>query len=208
LFKNREDVSLQKKPLSLNYNEIISVSLILFSIIDILGNLPIVIDLKNRGVQIESGKASLIAMSIMLLFLVTGDKILGLFGVDVTSFSIAGAIIIFIIGMEMILGRDIIKNDPTSRTGTVVPIAFPLIAGAGTMTTIISLKANYDTVSIFIGIIINIILVYIVLRSSNYISKKIGRGGAQILRKVFGIILLAIAIKLFRENFFTFVPNN
>jgi len=144
----------------------------------------------------------------MLLFLVTGDKILGLFGVDVTSFSIAGAIIIFIIGMEMILGRDIIKNDPTSRTGTVVPIAFPLIAGAGTMTTIISLKANYDTVSIFIGIIINIILVYIVLRSSNYISKKIGRGGAQILRKVFGIILLAIAIKLFRENFFTFVPNN
>ncbi len=185
----------------MDIKSIISVTLILFSVIDIIGSIPIIIDLKNKGIKIEALKASLVALLIMSIFLYMGESILGLFGVDVESFAVAGAIILFFLGLEMILGITLFRDDPKSNSGTLVPIAFPLIAGAGTMTTIISLQSKYDNLDIQIGIIINIILVYIVLKSSGWIRKKIGPGGANVLRKLFGIILLAIAVKLFRENF-------
>ena len=188
----------------LNVKELISVSLILFSVIDIIGNVPIVIDLKRKGIKIESAKASLVALLIMTLFLYGGEALLHLFGVDVASFAVAGAIVIFIIGLEMILGVEIFKHQQGSNKGTIVPIAFPLIAGAGTMTTIIALKAKYDVTNIQLGVILNILLVFLVLRFSDWISKKLGDDGANILRKVFGIILLAISIKLFKDNLANF----
>lgn len=184
----------------LNLKELISVSLILFSVIDIIGNIPIVIDLKRKGIEIESAKASFVALMIMTLFLYGGEALLHLFGVDVSSFAVAGAIIIFIIGLEMILGVEIFRHQEGANKGTIVPVAFPLIAGAGTMTTIIALKAKYEVINIQLGIILNILLVFLVLRFSDWISEKLGEGGASILRKVFGIILLAIAIKLFKDN--------
>lgn len=188
----------------LNVKELISVSLILFSVIDIIGNVPIVIDLKRKGIKIEAAKASLVALLIMTLFLYGGEALLHLFGVDVASFAVAGAIIIFIIGLEMILGIELFKHQQGSNKGSVVPIAFPLIAGAGTMTTIIALKAKYDVTNIQLGVILNILLVFLVLRFSDWISQRLGDDGANILRKVFGIILLAIAIKLFKDNLANF----
>lgn len=185
----------------MNVKELLSVSLILFSVIDILGSIPIIIDLKKKGFQIESLKAALIALVLMLGFLFIGKPLLGMFGVDVESFAVAGSILLFLIGIEMILGITLFRDHPESKSGTVVPIAFPLIAGAGTMTTIITLKAEYDTLPIALGILINILVVYGVLRSSDWLGKQLGVGGANILRKVFGIILLAIAVKIFKENF-------
>ena len=181
--------------------EIISVTLILFSVIDVVGNIPIVISMKSQGKKIESSKATLVAGILMIAFLFAGESILHLFGVDVGSFAIAGAIVIFIIGLEMILGITLMKEpDSSSNSSTIVPIAFPLIAGAGTLTTILSLKAEYMQFNITIGILLNLLIVYVVLKSSNWIQKKLGEGGANILRKIFGIILLAIAIKLFKSN--------
>ncbi len=187
----------------INFKELISVTLILFSIIDIVGSLPVILDLKKRGVVIESGKASLAALAIMTIFLYGGEAILGLFGIDVESFAVAGAIILFLIGVEMVLGIRIFHDDGNEgeAKGTIVPIAFPLLAGAGVITTIISLRAKYEAVNIQLGIVLNIIFVYIVLRSANWLGKRLGRGGANVLRKVFGIILLAIALKLFKDNF-------
>lgn len=185
----------------MNLKDILSITLVLFSVIDIVGSIPIIIDLKNKGFEIKSAKASIIALFIMSVFLYLGESILSLFGVDLQSFAVAGAIILFFIGLEMILGITMFREDPESKSGTLVPIAFPLIAGAGSMTTIISLRSKFEVIDIQMGIIINIILVYIVLRSSNWIKNKIGPGGAQVLRKLFGIILLAISVKLFQENF-------
>lgn len=183
------------------FKEVLSVTLILFSVIDILGNLPVVISLKEQGKKVEPGIATMVAGFLMVLFLFAGESILNLFGVDVQSFAIAGAIVIFIIGLEMILGIHLFKDSGEENANTsVVPLAFPLIAGAGTLTTILSLKAEFQAVNIGIGIIVNLVIVWVVLRSSSYIQRKIGKGGASILRKVFGIILLAIAIKLFRTN--------
>ena len=185
-----------------NFNEIVSVSLILFSVIDIIGSIPIIIDLKKKaGGKIQSGKATFVAGILMILFLFLGESILGLFHLDVASFAVAGAIVIFLLGLEMVLGISIFKEDESlARSASVVPIAFPLVAGAGTMTTILTLKAAYHTSNIFVGIILNLILVFVVLKLSNWIEKKIGRGGEAVLRKVFGIILLAISVKIFREN--------
>ncbi len=185
----------------MDIKSIISVTLILFSVIDIIGSIPIIIDLKNKGVKIEELKASLAAFVIMTIFLYVGNSLLALFGVDVESFAVAGAIILFFLGLEMILGITLFRDDPDSKSGTLVPITFPLVAGAGTMTTIISLQSKYNNIDIQIGILINIILVYVVLKSSEWIKKKIGPGGTNVLRKLFGIVLLAIAVKLFRENF-------
>lgn len=186
----------------ISLHEIVSVSLILFSVIDIIGSIPVIIDLKKKaGGHIQSEKATLVAVIIMVAFLFIGESILGLFHLDVASFAVAGAIVIFLLGLEMVLGISIYKEDEgLARAASVVPIAFPLIAGAGTMTTILTLKAAYHTVNIFIGIVLNSILVYVVLKSSNWIEQKIGRGGEAVLRKVFGIILLAISIKIFRTN--------
>jgi len=187
--------------LNLDPKQILSVTLILFSVIDIVGSLPVVLDIKSKGTIIESGRATLVAGGIMILFLFFGDNVLALFGVDVKSFAVAGALIIFFLGIEMVLGIVLFKEtEGSGNKGSIVPIAFPLIAGAGTMTTIISLRAEYDLYNILSGILANIVFVYLVLRSSNWLGKKLGNGGLAVVRKVFGIILLAIAIKLFKEN--------
>lgn len=184
-----------------NFTQIISVTLILFSVIDILGSIPIVINLRKKVGHVQSGRATLVAGVIMILFLFLGDNLLKLFGIDVGSFAIAGSIIMFIIGMEMILGRNFFKNEPSEAKSTsVVPIAFPLIAGAGALTTIISLKAEYEEANILMGIIVNLAFVYAVLKSTNWLERKIGAGGISVLQKIFGIILLSISIKLFKDN--------
>jgi multiple antibiotic resistance protein len=185
----------------MNLKEIFSVTLILFSVIDILGSIPFVILIRQREGRIYAEKATLIAAALMIIFLFLGQSILKLFGLDVGSFAVAGAIVMFIIAMEMILGINLIKDDPEAKgTGSIVPIAFPLIAGAGTLTTILSLRAVYEESSILIGIILNLIFVYIVLRSSGWLEQKIGKSGFVVLRKVFGVILLAIAVKIFKSN--------
>lgn len=186
---------------------ILSVGLILFSVIDIIGSLPIIIDLKEKGNRIESGKASLVSMVLMIIFLYVGDQVLKLFGVDIPSFAVAGSIILFIISFEMILGITLFKEEKKVKKATIVPIAFPLVAGAGTMTTIISLKAKFNNVEILTGICINIVLVYIVLKSSDYLKDKLSPSFINVLRKMFGIILLAIAVKLFRENFHLYIAT-
>lgn len=185
----------------LNFKEIVSVTIILFSIIDIIGSIPVVMDLKKKAGNIESLKATVVAGIIMIVFLFLGESILKLFGIDVYSFAIAGAIIILLIGFEMILGVTLFRHESAGKSSSsIVPLAFPLIAGAGTMTTIISLRAEYEVANILSGIIINLALVFLVLKSCNWLERKIGNGGFIILRKVMGIILLAIAIKLIKSN--------
>jgi multiple antibiotic resistance protein len=184
-----------------NIKEIFSVTLILFSIIDILGSIPIVIALRKKMGHVESGKATIVSGVIMIVFLFLGSSILQLFGLDVESFAVAGAIVMLIIAMEMILGITFFKESPDETTsGSIVPLAFPLIAGAGTLTTILSLRSIYEVQNILIGIVVNLIVVYIVLKASSWLEKKLGNGGFAILRKVFGIILLSIAVKIFKEN--------
>lgn len=184
-----------------DFQQIISVSLILFSVIDIVGSIPVIISLKKRAGKIEAETATIAAAVLMISFLFFGKAILNLLGLDVASFAIAGSFIIFIIGAEMILGIHIFKNeDVTPSSTSIVPIAFPLIAGAGTMTTIISLRAEYTVANIIIGIILNLLLVYWVLRNSDWIERKLGKSGTDVLRRVFGVILLAIAVKLFKSN--------
>lgn len=183
--------------------EILSVFLILFSVIDIPGNIPVIISLKEKGKIIKPLRATLVAGGLMIAFLLVGESLLGLFGIDVQSFAIAGAIVIFIIALEMILGITLFKegdNNEVDTSTSIVPVAFPLIAGAGTITTIISLKAEFQQLNILIGILLNLIIVFLVLKSSSWIQQKLGKGGEAILRKVFGVILLAIAIKLFKSN--------
>lgn len=186
-----------------NLKEILSVSLILFSVIDILGSIPIIVNLRKKVGHIESEKATLAAGVLMILFLFAGKSILGLFGIGVEDFAIAGALIIFAIGAEMILGIELFKSDPDASQGaSIVPIAFPLIAGAGTLTTILTLKSEFAQINIAIGILLNLILVYIVLKSTGWLERKIGRTGLDVLRRVFGIILLSIAVKVFKTNLF------
>jgi len=181
--------------------EIFSVTLILFSIIDILGSIPIVISLRKKMGHIQSGKATIVSGAIMVMFLFLGQSILQLFGLDVASFAVAGAIIMFIIAMEMILGMSFFKEDPSeTSSGSIVPLAFPLIAGAGTLTTILSLRSIYQETNIMVGIVLNLLVVYAVLKASTWLEKKLGKGGFAILRKVFGIILLSIAVKIFKGN--------
>lgn len=176
-------------------------SLILFSVIDILGSVPIIINLRKKFGHVESEKATLVSGVIMIIFLFVGESILKLFGIDISSFAIAGAIVMFLIGMEMILGLQLFRDDPEATTSaSIVPLAFPLIAGAGTMTTLISLKAEFDTWNILIGIVLNLIFVYVVLKTCGWLERKIGKAGFNILRKVFGIVLLAIAIKIFKNH--------
>lgn len=181
--------------------EIFSVTLILFSVIDIIGSIPFVILIKQREGRIHAEKATIISAVLMVGFLFLGQSILKLFGLDVASFAVAGSIVIFIVAMEMILGRTLIKDDPEAKgSGSIVPLAFPLIAGAGTLTTILSLRAVYEEVNILIGILLNLIFVYLVLRSSSWLERKLGKSIFSVLRKVFGVILLAIAVKIFKDN--------
>lgn len=184
-----------------SFKEVVSVTLILFSVIDVIGSLPVIIDLRRKAGKIESERATLASGALMIAFLFLGERILKLFGVDVASFAVAGALIIFLIGLEMILGRTIFKAEVDTGGAThIVPIAFPLIAGAGTLTTLISLRAEYQTLNIIIGIILNLVLIYVVLKASGWLETRLGPGGLAVLRKIFGIILLAIAIKLFKTN--------
>ena len=183
----------------MDYKEILTASIVLFAVIDIIGNIPIVIALRQKVGHIQSEKASIIAGVIMILFLFIGEEILKLIGIDINSFAVAGSIIIFFLSLEMILGITLYK-DEHPETASVVPLAFPLIAGAGTMTSLLSLKAEYDTINIIIAIIINIIIVYIILKSSTFLERLLGKSGLNVIRKVFGIVLLAIAVKLFASN--------
>jgi len=182
-----------------NFNEFISSAIILFAIIDVIGNLPLIILLREKFKVIESEKASIISLLIMIIFLYLGEAILRLLGVDINSFAVAGSIIILFLATEMILGIRLYKDD-NPKTASVVPIAFPLIAGPGTLTTLISIKSEYDNINIILAIILNMVLVYFVLKSSEKIQKYLGTQGINILRKVFGIILLAIGVKLFTTN--------
>jgi multiple antibiotic resistance protein len=180
--------------------QIVSVTMILFAIIDVLGAIPIIIDLRQRAGHIQSEKASIAVLVLMIGFLFAGNELLDIIGLDISSFAIAGSLVIFIIAMEMILGAKFFKEDDVPNTVSIVPLAFPLIAGAGTMTTLLSLKSQYATPNILIGIILNTMFVYIVLKNVKWLEKLFGKTGLNILRKAFGIILLAIAIKLFRSN--------
>ena len=181
---------------------ILSVSFILFSVIDIIGSLPIIMNMKREGVTINASVATATAGIIMLSFLFFGNAVLGLFHLEVASFAMAGALIIFFIGLEMVLGiRFFRDHHEDGGSGSVVPIAYPLVAGAGTVTTILSLKAEFDSASIMTGIVINLLIVFIILRSSDWLARKLSAQVISTLRKVFGILLIAIAIQMFRQHF-------
>jgi len=181
---------------------IVSVSLILFSVIDVVGNLPIILDLKRRGLYIHSGMATLAAGILMVGFLFFGSSILGLFGIEIQSFAMAGALIIFFIGLEMTLGIRFFRAEQTEQpgSGTLVPIAFPLLAGAGTLTTIISLKAEFVTTEILGGILVNLMLIFGMLRAAPWLDRRLSHQTIETLRKVFGILLIAIAFQMFKAN--------
>lgn len=182
-----------------DWKEIFTVTMVLFAVIDIVGSIPIIVGLRNRLGHIQSEKASIVAMVIMIAFLFVGEEILKLIGIDANSFAVAGSFVLFFLALEMILGIHLYKDDNPS-TASIVPIAFPLIAGAGTMTTILSLRSAYSKINIILAIVINIALVYAVLKSSAKIEKLLGNNGLGVIRKVFGVILLAIAVKLFASN--------
>ncbi|MFB6457655.1 MarC family protein [Chitinophaga sp. Hz27] len=183
-----------------NIGQILTITFTLFAVIDILGSIPILVSLKEKLGHIDAGKATLASGVLMILFLLAGEPFLRLMSVDVNSFALAGSIVIFIIGLEMILGIELFKSEKDAKAGSVVPIAFPLVAGSGTLTTIMSLKANFDTYNILTGIVINLILVYVVLRSLSYIERLLGKAGLMVIRKFFGVILLAIAVRIFKAN--------
>lgn len=184
---------------TLDSKQIITITMILFAIIDIIGAIPVVIALRQKAGHIQSGKATLVSTILMILFLYLGDQLLQLIGLDVASFAIAGSFVIFFIAMEMILGVNFFKEE-VPESVSIVPLAFPLIAGAGTMTTLLSLKSEYETQNILVGILINMLFVFFVLRNTMRIERLLGQSGLNVLRKAFGVILLAIAIKLFRTN--------
>ncbi|MFM2259657.1 MAG: hypothetical protein RLZZ424_1647 [Bacteroidota bacterium] len=181
-------------------DELLTIVFTLFAVIDIVGSIPLLIAMKEKSGAIKSLKVTLISGGLMILFLFLGKPFLQLLGLDVRSFAVGGSIVIFLLGLEMVLGHEIFKGDKNAQSGAVVPIAFPIIAGSGTLTTIMSLKANYDEIYIALGIIINLVVIYIVLKSLNFIEKLLGPGGLLAVRKFFGVILLAIAVKIFSSN--------
>ncbi len=184
---------------SFDLKEIATVTMVLFAVIDVIGSIPVIIGLKQKVGEIQSMKASLVSMIIMIVFLFAGESILGIIGLSTKDFAIAGSLVIFFIALEMILGIRLYK-DEVSSTASVIPVAFPLIAGTGTLTTLLSMRAQYSMLSLLIGIVINVGIVYLVLSNLKHIERILGVSGIAILRKVFGIILLAIAVKIFRTN--------
>ena len=182
-------------------NAILTTALILFSVIDIIGSLPVILDMKQKGVRIHPGTSTIAAGVLMVGFLFFGTAILGLFGLKVSSFALAGSLIIFFIGLEMVLGIRFFRDfDDQEATGSIVPVAFPILAGAGTLTTVISLRASYTLQDIVTAISINLVLIYIVLRSTGWIERKMPSSVKTTLRKIFGILLIAIAVQMFRAN--------
>ncbi|MGI6322009.1 MAG: MarC family protein [Bacteroidales bacterium] len=186
--------------MQIDFLEILGAFMVLFAIIDIPGSIPVIINIKSKGVIVNPTKVTMASLLILLAFLFVGSPLLGIFGIDVSSFAIAGSFIIFLIAMEMILGIELFKQDAHGNSSAIFPIAFPLIAGAGSITTILSLKAEYETINIFIALLVNMLIVYLVLRLTTVFEKILGQGGLQILKKTFGVILLSIAIKLFLTN--------
>ena len=184
----------------LELKEIVPITITLFAVIDILGSVPVIINLKKRYGQVKSLKTTLISGTMMVVFLFAGDFMLGLIGLDKYAFAVAGSVVIFLIGLEMILGHNIFKPEENYQDISVVPLAFPLIAGAGTLTTLLSMKANYHDVNILIGIFVNLLVVYITLRFIPWLEQKLGDNGVAVMRRMFGIILIAIAIKIFKTN--------
>ncbi len=187
---------------NVSIKEIVTVTFTLFAVIDMVGNIPVLASLRAKmGGEIRSTQATLASGTLMILFLLVGQQFLNVLGLDVQSFAVAGSIVIFIIGLEMVLGHEFFKSDNNPKSGSVVPIAFPLIAGSGTLTTVMSLKANYADINIFLGILINCIVIFIVLKSLKWIERVVGPNGMIVIRKFFGVILLAIAVKIFGSNF-------
>ena len=185
--------------MNLDFREIATATMVLFAVIDIVGSIPVIIDLRTKFGHIQSEKASLVSAGIMIAFLFVGEEILKLIGIDVNSFAVAGSFVLFFLALEMILGIRLYR-DEEANSASIVPIAFPLIAGAGTMTTLLSLRSQFHTLNIVLAIVVNIILVYIVLKSSGKIEKMLGQNGLGVIRKTFGVVLLAIAVKLFAAN--------
>ena len=183
-----------------NIKDLLTVTFTLFAIIDIIGSVPILITLKGKLGEIREARATLISGGLMVLFLLIGEPFLNLLGLDVKSFAVGGSIVIFILGLEMVLGVEFFKSEKNERASTVVPIAFPLIAGSGTLTTIISLKANYSQTTVFVAILLNLLIVFAVLKSLSFIERMLGPAGLIAIRKFFGVILLAIAVKIFATN--------
>lgn len=186
--------------LQFNIQESISAFVVLFAVIDITGLIPIIIDLKKKSNDINAGKAAIYSLSTFLAFLFMGDMMLKLFNVDISSFAVAGALVIFVMAVEMIFGVEIFKMDGPAGSTTIVPLVFPLIAGAGSFTTLLSLRAEYNLLNILIALVLNILLVYIVIKNVHWLEKLLGQGGVYVLRKFFGIILLAISVRLFTSN--------
>lgn len=186
--------------MQINVKELLTVSFTLFAVIDIIGSVPVLISLKSKMGGIREVRATLVSGALMILFLFIGEAFLNLLGLDVRSFAVGGSIVIFIIGLEMVLGVEFFKSEKDVRAATIVPIAFPLIAGSGTLTTIISLKANYDQMVVFIAILINLLFVFLVLKSLRFIEHILGPAGLIAVRKFFGVVLLAIAVKIFATN--------
>ena len=186
--------------LSFCYKEILSAFMVVFAVIDITGSIPVIISLKEKGQKIESGKAAIISTIIFVIFLFLGEAILSLFGVSINAFAVAGSLVFFILAGEMILDVEIFKYQGPGGTATIVPIVFPLIAGTGSLTTVLTLRAEYAIENIILAILINMLIVFVVLRNLSIVEKILGKGGVYILRKFFGIILLAIAVKLFTAN--------
>ena len=180
--------------------EVISAFVVLFAVIDITGLVPIIIDLKEKGNEINAGKAAFYSLFSFIVFLFMGNMMLQLFHVDISSFAIAGSLVIFVMAIEMIFGVEIFKMDGPAGSATIVPIVFPLIAGAGSFTTLLSLRALYSLLDIIIALVLNILIIYIVIKRVNIIEKLLGKGGVYVLRKFFGIILLAISVRMFIDN--------
>ena len=184
----------------INIQELASAFMVLFAVIDITGAVPIINDIQNKGHKISAIKAALASYILLVASLFVGDGLLNLFSVDISSFAVAGSLVIFVLAVEMIFGIPIFKNDSPSGTASIVPLVFPLIVGAGTLTTLLALRAEYHTINIIIALTLNIIVVYFVLKNVSLVEKIFGKGGAYILRKFLGIILLAISVKLFTSN--------
>ena len=183
-----------------DFDQLLTVSFTLFAVIDIIGSIPLLHALKKKLGGLHEGKATLISGALMILFLFGGEQFLKILGVDQRSFAVGGSIVIFILGLEMVLGIELFKSQPDEKASVVVPIAFPLIAGSGTLTTIMSLKANFETSVVLLGIILNLIFIFIVLKSMDLIERMLGPAGMIAIRKFFGVILLAIAVKIFSSN--------
>ncbi|WP_299674689.1 MarC family protein [uncultured Dokdonia sp.] len=187
--------------MNFDFKEITAATMILFAVIDIVGNIPIVIKLRKKAGHIQSAKASIIALVIMIAFVFLGERILNVIGVQVNEFAVAGSFILFFIALEMILGITLFKDEEVSpKTVTVFPLAFPLLAGPGSLTSLVALRAEYKIENIIVAIAINILLIYIVLKTSRHIERFMGKNGIAVIQKVFGVILLAIAVKLFTAN--------